>query len=98
MLDAFDAGEDWKTARNRVVADSADLGWFQAPANVAFTILGLLYGGGDFGRSVCLAVNCGDDTDCTGATCGAVTRANISFMGIRSMRMLRQRSESLRTA
>lgn len=72
VLDAFDAGEDWKTARNRVVADSADLGWFQAPANVAFTILGLLYGGGDFGRSVCLAVNCGDDTDCTGATCGAV--------------------------
>ena len=47
VLDAFDAGEDWKTARNRVVADSADLGWFQAPANVAFTILGLLYGGAD---------------------------------------------------
>lgn len=72
VLDAFDEGADWKAARNRVVEDSSDLGWFQAPANVAFMILGLLYGGGDFGRSVCLAVNCGDDTDCTGATCGAV--------------------------
>ena len=68
----FDAGHDWKTARNRVVEDSADLGWFQAPANVAFTIIGLLYGNGDFGKSVCTAVNCGDDTDCTGATCGAI--------------------------
>ena len=68
----FDAGHDWKTARNRVVEDSADLGWFQAPANVAFTIIGLLYGNGDFGKSVCTAVNCGDDTDCTGATAGAV--------------------------
>lgn len=68
----FDAGHDWKTARKRVVEDSGDLGWFQAPANVAFTIIGLLYGDGDFGKSVCTAVNCGDDTDCTGATCGAV--------------------------
>lgn len=52
--------------------DSADLGSFQAPANVSYAIIGLLYGKGDFGRSVCLAVNCGDDTDCSGATCGAV--------------------------
>ena len=72
VLDAFDAGEDWKTARQKVLDDSADLGSFQAPANVSYAIIGLLYGKGDFGRSVCLAVNCGDDTDCSGATCGAV--------------------------
>ena len=35
-------------------------------------MVGLLYGEGDFGKSVCLAVDCGDDTDCTGATCGSV--------------------------
>ena len=72
VCDCFDKGEDWITTRNKVTADSADLGWFQAPANVAFTVLGLLYGGGDFGRTLCLAVNCGDDTDCTAATAGAV--------------------------
>ncbi len=72
VLDAFEKGEDWKTARNRVVEDSADLGWFQAPANVAFVIIGLLYGQSDFGKSICIAVNCGDDTDCTGATCGSI--------------------------
>lgn len=68
----YEAGHDFKTARNAVVEDSADLGWFQAPANVAFAVIGLLYGEGDFGRSLCYAVNCGDDTDCTGATVGAI--------------------------
>ena len=68
----YDAGEPWQTARNKVVELNADLGYFQAPANVAFAVLGLLYGEGDFGRTVCLATNCGDDTDCTAATAGAV--------------------------
>ena len=63
---------DWKTARNQVVEDSADLGWFQSPANIAFTVLGLLYGQGDFSKSICLATNCGDDTDCTAATVGSI--------------------------
>ena len=81
-VDEFAAGHDWKTARSRIVEDSADLGWFQAPANVAFTVVGLLWGRGDFGRSICTAVNCGDDTDCTGATCGAVLGILLGRSGI----------------
>ena len=72
VLDCYDNGIDWVTARNRVVEDSADLGWFQAPANIAFTVLGLVYGEGDFKKSMILAINCGDDTDCTGATLGSI--------------------------
>ena len=72
VCQAFDDGVDWKTARNLLVEDSADLGWFQAPANVAFVLLGMLYGGGDFKRSMILAIDCGDDTDCTGATLGSL--------------------------
>ena len=72
VTDAYDSGKDWITARNLVVEDNADLGWFQAPANVAFVILGLLYGEGDFKKSMITAINCGDDTDCTGATIGAI--------------------------
>lgn len=45
---------------------------FDAPENVAFTIAGLLYGEGDFGKSICLANSCGENTDCTCATLGAV--------------------------
>ncbi|MDD3154617.1 MAG: ADP-ribosylglycohydrolase family protein [Victivallaceae bacterium] len=59
-------------ARNKILEHDSDLGFFQAPANLGFVILALLYGEGDFGRTVCLAVECGDDTDCTGATAGAI--------------------------
>lgn len=72
VIKAFEAGVPWQEARQLVVQDSADLGWFQAPANVAFVVLGLLYGQGDFKQSLLYAVDCGDDTDCTGATLGAL--------------------------
>ncbi len=68
----FDDGEDWKTARGKVVEFNIDLGWFQAPSNVAFAVIGLLYGRGDFGKTICIATDCGDDTDCTAATAGAI--------------------------
>lgn len=45
---------------------------YDAPENVAYAVLGLLYGEGDFGRSLILANNCGEDTDCTCATLGAL--------------------------
>lgn len=47
------------------------LGW-DAPSNIALLVLGLLWGEGDFGRTVCLCVNCGEDTDCTAATAGSI--------------------------
>ena len=78
----FDRGEDWLTAREKVVELNRDLDFFQAPANVAFVILGLLYGRGDFGRTICLATNCGDDTDCTAATAGAVMGILYGIEGI----------------
>jgi len=74
-MDGYDAGKDWKDVRNELVKDSEDLDWFMAPANLGFVVLGLLYGEGDFKKSMLTAVNCGDDTDCTAATVGA-------FLGI----------------
>ena len=69
---AYAGGASWKDCREMLVKDSADLGWFQAPANVGFVVLGLLYGAGDFKQSLIYAINCGDDTDCTGATLGSL--------------------------
>jgi ADP-ribosylglycohydrolase len=71
-LDGYKRGLDWKETRQLVLDDSADLGWFQAPANVAFVVIGWLYGEGDFKKSLLTAINCGDDTDCTGATLGSI--------------------------
>jgi ADP-ribosylglycohydrolase len=72
VLRAYAEGKTWQEARSLALKDREDLGWFQAPANVAFVIIGWLYGEGDFGKSLCIAVSCGDDTDCTGATLGAI--------------------------
>ncbi len=71
-LDCNSKGKSWLEAREAVVKDSEDLGWFQAPANIAYTVIGWLYGEDDLGKSICIAVNCGDDTDCTAATLGAI--------------------------
>ena len=71
-IKCYDEGKSWQEARTAVVDLNEDMGWFQAPANVAFAVIGLLYGEGDFGKSICTAVNCGDDTDCTAATVGAL--------------------------
>lgn len=45
---------------------------FDAPENIGFTIAAWLYGENDFGKCLCLAVSCGEDTDCTCATLGAI--------------------------
>ncbi len=75
VIDGFDRGDDWKDVRNALVKQSEDIGWFQAPANIGYVVLGLLYGEGDFKKSILYTINCGDDTDCTAGTVGA-------FLGI----------------
>ena len=45
---------------------------FDAPFSIGVIALSLLYGEGDFAKTVCLATNCGEDTDCTTGTVGAV--------------------------
>ena len=73
VMDCYDSGKTWLEARNAVFESNADLGdgWFEAPSNVAYAVLGMIYGEGDFKKAMILAINCGDDTDCTAATLGA---------------------------
>jgi len=71
-IQAKKEGKDWQNARLEVIRVTEDTGWFQAPRNVAFMIIGWLYGEGDFGKSISTAINCGDDTDCTPATLGSI--------------------------
>lgn len=73
VMEMYDRGQPWQDSRNAVLEQNSDIGdgWFEAPSNVAYAVLGLLYGEGDFKKSMLTAINCGDDTDCTAATVGA---------------------------
>ena len=61
--------------------DKGKLG-FDVPDNIGIIILGLLHGGLDFGKTLCLTVNCGEDTDCTAATVGAILGIINGYSGI----------------
>ena len=73
VLECYEGGMSWLDARNAVQRLNADIGdgWFEAPSNVTYAVIGLLWGEGDFKKSMITAINCGDDTDCTAATVGA---------------------------
>ncbi|HOX08513.1 MAG TPA: ADP-ribosylglycohydrolase family protein, partial [Planctomycetota bacterium] len=46
--------------------------WCHTISNAEVVAMALLWGNGDFGRTICLAVDAAFDTDCNGATAGSV--------------------------
>ncbi len=54
-------------------------GWTHVIPNAQIVTAALLYGGGDYARTVGLAVGTGFDTDCNGATAGSVLGAALGF-------------------
>jgi len=66
---------DWQEAWDRVMEKYCDYHPVHTINNAAIVILGLLYGGGDFERSISLSVMGGHDTDCNGATTGSIVGA-----------------------
>lgn len=47
-------------------------GWCYTNSNAMIVTMGLLWGNGDFGKSICIAVQACFDTDCNGATVGSI--------------------------
>ena len=63
---------DHTSPRDRELGfDQGKIG-YDVPSNIGMLILGLLYGEGDFAKTLCTTVNCGEDTDCTAATAGSI--------------------------
>ena len=52
--------------------EHSDHDWCHTISNAEIVAAALLYGNGDYGKSICLAVQTGFDTDCNGATVGSV--------------------------
>ncbi|MHB8897672.1 MAG: ADP-ribosylglycohydrolase family protein [Thermoguttaceae bacterium] len=77
-----DHPDDWKGAR-RVLHEKWVIGrkWNDnsTPVNGAAVCLALLYGKGDFYRTLQLAMALGYDADCNAATAGAVVGARLGF-------------------
>ncbi len=69
--EAHRQGMSWLDARNAVLDFAYHFNAQYSPVNLGFLTIGWLYGE-DFGDSLCKAVNCGYDTDCTAATLGAI--------------------------
>jgi len=68
----FVSGMLYIETRNWIMKNFGSTNFTDCIMNLGFVIIGLLYGRGDFEKSILYAVNCGQDTDCTAATVGAV--------------------------
>lgn len=75
VIDGFDGGVSEKDCFDSIhkrYNEYTAHGWCHTNPNAMIVAASLLYGGGDFGKSICMAVETGFDTDCNGATVGSV--------------------------
>jgi hypothetical protein len=57
-------------------------GNIDARVNGAYVVIGLLYGRGDFGRTLQIATRCGQDSDCNPASAGGILGTVLGYDGI----------------
>ena len=71
-ISAHDAGQSWDQAMDSIQQRLDGYHWVHTINNAEVVAAALLWGDGDFSRTIGLAVEAGLDTDCDGATAGSV--------------------------
>ncbi len=75
VYDGYKNGISQKDCFNAIKTkydEYTEYGWCHTNPNAMIVAASLLYGGGDYGKSICMAVEAAFDTDCNGATVGSV--------------------------
>lgn len=75
VINDYDAGLSWEQALESVERRESGLNWVHTLNNAGAICAGLLWGSGDFARTVGLTVQAGLDTDSNGATAGSAAGA-----------------------
>jgi len=82
VLDQHAAGSSWDDALVRIQASYGHYSWVHTLNNAALVVAGLLWGDGDYARTVGLTVMGGWDTDSNGATTGSVAGVLLGTAGL----------------
>lgn len=72
VLELYTKGSNYETCWESINQRYGKYHFVHTINNACFVVLALLFGEGDFEKSVCLAVESGCDTDCNGATVGSI--------------------------
>lgn len=82
VVASFDEGQSWDSTLMAIEARHRDAHWIHTIANAAAIAAGVLWGEGDFTRTIALTVQAGMDTDSNGATAGSVAGIFTGAQGI----------------
>jgi len=75
VLDWSENLNSWEEVRHKVGIYYGNYHWVHVLPNLAYVLIGLIWGQLDFRKTVSIAVMCGGDTDCNGATAGSIIGA-----------------------
>ena len=85
VINDYDSGvskEDCFAHIHEAYDEYTEHGWCHTNSNAMIVAAALLYGEGDYGKSICMSVETGFDTDCNGATVGSVLGMMLGIDGI----------------
>jgi len=82
VVECFKNGESYLDARKMVLARYSHPDFTNVVQNMAFVVIGLLYGNGDMRDTINISLKCGYDTDCTCASAAAIVGIIKGYKGL----------------